>query len=127
MPRNLAGYNGSAMKGLPNPRDHRPRSRGLLAFALLLAWVLAPVLHTQFELVSAKPAVEHGHSDDCPRIHTDTFCLVCGGIQLQTPCTAQRVPEANPGQFAYWGATDRSARPSPPHRGGHAVRAPPTS
>jgi hypothetical protein len=63
------------MKGLPNPRDHRPRSRGLLAFALLLAWVLAPVLHTQFELVSAKPAVEHGHSDDCPRIHTDTFCL----------------------------------------------------
>ena len=57
--------------------SHRQWSRLGKAFLLatMLGWVLAPVLHAQFEVISTASAVESGHTDDCVRIHADSICL----------------------------------------------------
>lgn len=113
------------MRVMPTNRIRWPRWLALVALALQMATTVAtPILHARGEVVQATRELETSHSEQCPRIHTDTDYLTCGTHVFAAPVTRFLAPVLK-------GRTHRS-----PHAAGlaatsqswsksHPVRAPP--
>lgn len=41
-----------------------------------------PVAHAQAEEISADPAIEAGHSGECPVLHVEVACTVAGAAEI---------------------------------------------
>ena len=97
----------------------------LVALALQLgANVVTPILHAQGEVVQATRELEASHSDQCPRIHTDTDYLTCSSQIFPAPVTRLLAPALDtraqrPPHVAVLTATSQGWSKS------HPVRAPP--
>ncbi len=108
--------------------SHRRWSRPgkALLLATMLGWVLAPVLHAQFEVISTASAVESGHTDECVRVHADAICLSGSTFHFLALPAAPKHTLALPHLSSLrYHETDHiagSAARRPP-----SVRAPPTS
>lgn len=110
---------------MPTIQVRWSRWLALVALALQLgATVVTPILHAQAEVVQATRELETSHSDQCPRIHTDSDYLTCGTQGFAPPVTRFLAP-------ALEARTHRSphvavlAATSPGWSKSHPVRAPP--
>ena len=104
----------------------RWRRRGsLVALVFMLSWVLGPSVHAQFEVISSAPAVETGHTDDCPTIHADGLCIGCSAFQFPATSICERAPEAA-GRIAVLVAAERAVLVSASRLGVPTVRGPPS-
>ena len=113
------------MRVMPTNRIRWPRWLALVALALQMATTVAtPILHARGEVVQATRELETSHSEQCPRIHTDTDYLT-GSTQVFTaPVTRLLAPalEARTHRsphVAVLAATSQGGSKS------HPVRAPP--
>lgn len=110
---------------MPTIQVRWSRWLALVALALQLgANVVTPILHAQDEVVQATRELETSHSEQCPRIHTDTDYLTCSAQVFTAPVTRLLAPalEARTHRsphVAVLAATSQGGSKS------HPVRAPP--
>jgi hypothetical protein len=108
----------------------RYRSRRIAtAFAAVLLYaavaVVLPVAHAETEVLQGATGIERGHSDACPRIHSDSVCVLVGAFQLPTNGTP--VPRSAAAEVGT--KVRAAANPTPRHPGltTRFVRAPPVT
>lgn len=67
-------------------RPRCKRSRGVPAALALLLYLVGtaavPLVHAETEVLHLKAGFESGHSDGCPRIHSDATCLLVTSYQV---------------------------------------------
>ena len=103
-----------------------PRRAVTISVVLVLyvaAGVVLPVVHAETEVLRGSVRIERGHSDTCPRIHSDAVCVLVASFQLATdrpaaPRSAATSGDAKPRLIA--------SAPRPTVLTTHLVRAPPS-
>lgn len=87
--------------------------------------VVLPVAHAETEVLRGATGIERGHSDACPRIHSDSVCMLVGTFQL--PMNGTPVPRAAAAEVGTKVRTSVNPTPRHPALTALFVRAPPTA
>jgi hypothetical protein len=103
--------------------------RRWVSAVMAAAWYLAsavvvPVVHARTEVLSSVSEVEPGHSAECPRIHTEASCLVCGSFQVPSP-PPRALPGAQADRPSAIGGPRETLAIQQDRTNPHLVRAPP--
>ena len=77
-------------------KHHEASHRGsrfvplVMAAIQLATWVWVPVIHAGTDVLSTTQHVENSHSNDCSKIHVETWCHTCAAsFDLAVPAQHQ--------------------------------------